>query len=97
MYKYIVYTKFNVKDNIYYPCMCKEIKNSHIIEDCILLEQVYGIKDSAYAHFKVESLHIRKENVLYICEGEYVKDELQKKDDFSKIIRTKIEGDGYDY
>lgn len=74
MYKYIVYTKFNVKDNIYFPCMCKEIKDCEFIEENILLVDVFAIKDSTFQNFKVQSLHVRKENVLYICEGEYTPD-----------------------
>jgi len=71
MYKYIVYTKFNIVDNIYYPCMCKEIGDSNIIDDTLLLIDVFAIKDSTFKNFSVESLHVRKENVLYICQGEY--------------------------
>ena len=73
VYKYIVYTRFNMKDNIFYPCMCANIANGTLLKDSFKLIDLYGIVDSTYSHFEMDSMTVRKENILYIAEGEYTK------------------------
>ena len=76
VYKYIVYTRFNMKDNIFYPCMCGTLLNGKLLKDSYKLVDLYGIVDSTYSYFEMESMTIRRENILYIAEGEYTIDAL---------------------
>lgn len=77
-YKYIVYTRFNLQDNIFYPCMCETIDNGTVLEDSLILSNVYGLRDSAFKKFVVKKIMIRKENILYISEGEYIEEDLEQ-------------------
>lgn len=77
-YKYIVYTRFNLKDNIFYPCMCETLSDGTILNDSLVLNNVYGLKDSAFKNFVVKKIMIRKENILYISEGEYIEEDLDQ-------------------
>lgn len=77
-YKYILYTKFNVQDNIYYPCMCERLENGRLLDESFKLIGVLGIRDNIFTKFEVESIHIQKENVLYILEGSYIEEDLNE-------------------
>lgn len=74
-YKFIVYTRFNSKDNIYYPCLCENISEISFMEDTLLLQNVYALKDMRYEQFHIKNLYVRTENILYICEGKIYYDE----------------------
>ena len=77
-YKYILYTKFNVQDNIYYPCMCVSLEKGRLLDDSFKLIGVLGIRDNIFTKFEVESIHVKKENVLYVLEGSYKEQELSE-------------------
>lgn len=79
-YKYIVYTKFSMEDEQYYPCMCSELEKSKLLDNSLVLNNIYALRDTTFKEFKIKYLHILKENILYICEGDYTEEDLKDKE-----------------
>lgn len=77
-YKFIVYAKFSIEDDIHYPIMCENVSASKLLKDSLLLEGVLAMQDQSYKTFKINSVHVKHDNIFYLCSGEYDIEELKR-------------------